>query len=119
MSQFKRSDRLGEQIRRDISLLLETELADLNVGMVTFTRVRLTNDLRYARVYYSFLGDEAGKNRVAEYLQRESKRIRSAVGRQLHVHHIPELTFMFDPSVEEGIRIEQLLNEIKSGRKQD
>ncbi len=119
MRQFKRSDRLAEQMRRDISTLLETELAEIGVGMVTFTRVRLTDDLRHAKVYYSFLGNKEDRERIAGYLESHSGRIRSQVGRQLHVRHIPELAFVFDPSVEESIRIEQLLNEIKSDREKD
>ena len=62
----------------------------------------------------AFLGD-----RIAGYLESHSGRIRSQVGRQMHIRHIPELAFVFDPSVEEGIRIEQLLNEIKSDREKD
>ena len=113
MRQFKRSQRLGEQMLRDISELLRDELADFAPGLVTFTRVRLTDDLRYARVYYSYLGTDEDLSRVEGYLERERKRIRSEVGRQLRVRNIPEVTFKFDPSVEEGIRIGQLLDEIK------
>lgn len=113
MRQFKRSQRLGEQMRRDISSLLEIELSEYAPGLVTFTRVRLTDDLRYAKVFFSYLGEADERTRVQEYLMRERKRIRSEVGKLLHVRHIPELTFVFDPSVEEGIRIEKLLDEIK------
>jgi ribosome-binding factor A len=56
MRQFKRSQRLSEQMLRDISLLLERELSEYARGLVTFTQVRLTDDLRYAKVYYSYLG---------------------------------------------------------------
>jgi ribosome-binding factor A len=119
MRQFKRSDRLAEQMRRDISVLLEEELTDLAYGLVTFTHVRLTDDLRFARVYYSFLGGEREKAKIAMYLEERAKRIRARVGKNLHVRHIPELTFVFDRSVEEGIRIEQLFDEIESSRKKN
>jgi ribosome-binding factor A len=114
MRQFKRSQRLGQQILRDISQLLERELSELTRGMLTFTRVRLSDDLRYARIYYSFLGSPEDRSRVEEYLARHNGRIRSQIGQKLRVRNIPELTFKFDPSIEEGIRIEQLLNEIKN-----
>lgn len=116
MRQFKRTDRLNQQILRDISQLLESELADLGPGMTTFTAVRLSRDLRYAKVYYSFLGDVESREKVGAYLERERKRIRSQIGKNLNMRHIPELTFSFDDSVERGIKIEQLLNEIKSDR---
>jgi ribosome-binding factor A len=101
------------QMQRDISKLLEQELAERVPGMVTFTHVRLSDDLRNARVYFSYLGAEDDRARVEEFLLRERKRIRSQVGRNLRVRHIPELDFKFDPSVEHGLRIEQLLEEIK------
>jgi len=119
MRQFKRSQRLGQQMHRDISQVMERELSELTRGMLTFTRVKLSDDLRYATVYYSFLGSDEDRTRVEEYLVRHNGRIRSQVGKSLRVRHIPELTFKFDPSVEAGIRIEQLLNEIKSESDQD
>jgi len=113
MRQFKRSQRLGMQIQRDISGLLERELAERVPGLVTFTHVKLSDDLRNARVYYSYLGDPEDRARVDKYLTSERRRIRSQVGQNLHVRHVPEINFKFDPSVEEGMRIEQLLDEIK------
>lgn len=117
MKQYKRSDRLAEQILRDISVMMAQDLNDHVPGMVTFTHVRLSEDLRYATVFYSYLGNPADRETADAYLLRESKRIRTMVGRNLRVHSIPELRFKFDPSIEEGIRIEQLLNEIKNERK--
>lgn len=101
---------------RDISQSMEQELSEQFPGMVTFTRVKLTDDLRYAKVYYSYLGDEARRPELEEYLLRERGRIRSLIGKNLRVRNIPELDFRYDPSIEEGIRIEQLLNEIKDER---
>ncbi len=116
MRQFKRSDRLSEQILRDVSVLLEQELAELGAGLVTFTKVKLSDDLRYVTVYYSSLGDNGKRQKVAQYLESENRRIRQEVGRQLSMRHIPEFAFKFDPSIENSVRIEQLLNEIKSKR---
>lgn len=116
MKHFKRSDRLSEQILRDISVLLEQDLAELGAGLVTFTKVKLSDDLRYATVYYSSLGDDGKRERVKQYLDAESRRVRMEIGRQLSIRHIPEFAFKFDPSIEQSVRIEQLLNEIKSQR---
>ena len=103
---------------RDISQLLDAELKDNLSGLVTFTAVRLTDDLRTAKVYYSYLGDEKMRDKVAAYLDSVKKRVRGEVGRHMKVRHIPELVFAFDPSIERGIRIEQLLNEINKEPKQ-
>lgn len=117
MKQYKRSDRLAEQILRDVSELTARDIRENVPGMVTFTHVRLSDDLKYATVFYSYLGDQEGRAIVDDYLLREAKHIRMLVGRNLRVRSIPEFRFKFDPSIEEGIRIEQLLNEIKNERK--
>jgi ribosome-binding factor A len=117
MRQFKRADRLAEQILRDLSNLMENELVGLGAGMATFTHVKLSDDLRHAKVYYSVLGKENDRQVIADYLEREKKHIRHILGGNLRLRHIPEFTFKYDPSIEEGIRIEQLLNEIKSNPK--
>ncbi|MBD3401622.1 30S ribosome-binding factor RbfA [candidate division GN15 bacterium] len=119
MRQYKRADRLSGQILRDISELFHTDMPVPGNGMLTFTRVTLTDDLRYAKVYYSYLGSEEDRALVARYLEQEKNHVRSRIGRNLRVRHIPELTFVFDKSIEDSIRIEQLLNEIKRERKDD
>lgn len=114
MKQFKRSVRLSEQILRDISVFFQSQLNDKAPAMVTFTYVKLTEDLRYATIYYSCLGDDEKTTAVSHFLSREKKSIRQAVGKNLNTRFIPEFTFKYDPSIAEGIRIEKLLNEIKN-----
>lgn len=118
MKQYSRADRLSEQIKRDVSIVMESEYASRIGGLVTFTHVKLSSDLRYATVFYSVLGDAEARRRVEELLQRENRRIRHMVGTNLHIKHIPEFRFKFDDSIEHGIRIEQLLNEIKDSDKE-
>ncbi|MCH7690548.1 MAG: 30S ribosome-binding factor RbfA [candidate division Zixibacteria bacterium] len=113
MRQFKRSTRLGEQILRDLPVAIGDIVSDRFKGMITFTKVRLTDDLRYATVYYSFLGKSEEKEKLEVYFQRECRRFRKLVGSPLRIKHIPEFSFKFDTSVEAGLRIEQLLNEVK------
>ena len=114
MDKNRRPSRIGEQILRDISTGMERTLAERVPGMVTFTRVRMSKDLRYATVYYSVLGSDDDRHRVAEYFDRQTGHIRRQIGAGLRLRHIPEFRFKYDPSIEEGIRIEKLLNEIKS-----
>lgn len=114
MRQFKRTDRLSEQLLRDISEVTQSELRDDIPAMVTFTHVRLSSDLRYATVYYSVLGDEETRQAVTDALGRHGRKIRGLVGKRLHVRRIPEFHFKFDPSVEEGIKIEKLLNQVRT-----
>jgi ribosome-binding factor A len=114
MKQYKRSTRLAEQLRRDLSDTWEHDYAEITPGMLSFTRVRLTDDLRYATVYYSHLGTAEQREQAQELLDREAGAVRKKVGKGMRVRRIPEFNFKFDPSIEEGIRIEQLLNQIKT-----
>jgi ribosome-binding factor A len=115
MKQYKRSTRLAEQLRRDLSQTWEHDYAEITPGMLSFTQVRLTDDLRYATVYYSHLGTDEQRGKAEQLLEREAGALRRKVGKGMRVRRIPEFTFKFDPSIEEGIRIEQLLNQIKAG----
>ena len=86
--------------------------------MVSFTRVKLSDDLRNATVYYSYLGDNGVKELLPDYFENEKGRIRSLIGHGLSMRHIPELLFKFDPSIEEGIKLEKLFQQIKNDRDQ-
>lgn len=117
MKQFNRADRISQQMLRDISIFVNEELSDHTPALITFTQVRISKDLRYATVYYSVLDRKPGDFTATAFLDRNKKRIRKHVGGGLNMRHIPEIAFKFDPSVEEGLKIEQLLNEIKADSK--
>jgi ribosome-binding factor A len=112
MGQGFRPDRLGDQIRSEISELLSREVHDPGVGFVTVTRVRVTADLQIAQVYYTTLAaDEARKN-TARALKRVTPFLRRHLAARLRLRRVPEIEFRFDQSVEQHARIEQLLQEI-------
>ena len=114
MREFKRADRLNEQIRRLVAEELDEKLAEFSGGLLTFTSVELSKDLRYAKIFYSFLGSDENRTAVEGFLAREKGRTRSRIGKHLHIRHIPELMFQFDPSVERGMNIEKLFNSINN-----
>jgi ribosome-binding factor A len=118
MKQYQRSERLQGQILRDVATLLDHRMGEIAGGLVTFTRAKVSNDLRYVTVYYSFLGSEENKGRVESFLERERGWIRSQVSHGLQLRHAPEFSFKFDPSIEEGIRMEKLFEQIKNERNQ-
>jgi ribosome-binding factor A len=97
---------------RDVQTLLEHEFASNLNAMVTFTDVKVSEDLRYATIYYSVLGGDEAKKEVSEYLGKARPRIRSQMGRLLSIRHTPEIKFKFDPTIEKGIRIQKLLDDI-------
>ena len=118
MRQFKRSQRVKSQILRDVRSLLDQECIANLKALVTFTDVEITDDLKYASIYYSVLGEEKEKLETARYLGKIKKRVQGQIGRLLSIKQTPEIEFKFDPSIERGMRIEQLLKDIaKNDRK--
>jgi len=112
LRQFKRVDRVRSQMLRDVRMLLEQECASNLDAMVTFTDVELSGDLRYATIFYSVLGEEKSKQKAFSYLNKISKRVQARLGNLLRIKNTPEIKFKFDPSIENGMKIEKLLNEI-------
>jgi ribosome-binding factor A len=107
---FQRSDRVAEQVRRDLADLIRTELKDPRVGMISLTAVELTPDYAHAKIFFTTLNAEhlpdieKGLKRAAGFLRRE-------LGRRIHIHTLPELHFIYDASVERGASLSQLIDE--------
>ncbi|MBI4408895.1 MAG: 30S ribosome-binding factor RbfA [Gemmatimonadetes bacterium] len=112
----KRLARLNEQFRREITELLRQEVRDPRVGTVTVTEVDVTPDLAYARVYISTLGDAAEKEQTLEGLRAAAPYLRGELGRRLRIRRVPELHFEIDRALEQALRIERLLRELRSDR---
>ena len=107
-----RVSRVGEQIKKELSQILQMELKDPRVGFVTVTGVEVTNDLSQARVYISVMGDDTQKEETLRALDKAQGFLRSELGRRIRLRQLPELLFKFDTAIEYGSRIEQLLQEI-------
>jgi len=112
MHPYKRSDRLGELILAEISDLVTRDIKDPRIGFVTFTRVEMSDDLRYAKVLVSSLGSEQEKARTVQGLSSATGYIRRHLGRALHLRYTPEITFLIDESLEHGAKIAQLLRQL-------
>jgi ribosome-binding factor A len=112
MARFKRTDRLNEQLRQEISLLVRDEVRDPRVGMVTITAVETSPELDHAKVYITTLGDDQEKQAALTGLQSASPFIRSQLSRRLHIRRVPELHFQVDRVLEEAGRIEALLRQV-------
>ncbi|WP_152392512.1 30S ribosome-binding factor RbfA [Paenibacillus guangzhouensis] len=110
-----RVGRVGEQLKKELSQLIQSELKDPRIGFVTVTGVEVTNDLSQARVFLSVLGDEEQKNNTLKALAKANGFLRSELGKRIRLRHTPELLFKFDSSIEYGSRIEKILGEIQDG----
>jgi ribosome-binding factor A len=115
MHPYKRSERLGELILAEISDLIARDIKDPRIGFVTLTRVEVSDDLRFAKVFASILGTEQEKVRTLQGLSSATGYIRRHLGRTLHLRYTPELTFLLDASLEHGAKIAQLLRQLHTG----
>jgi len=107
---FQRSDRVAEQIRRDLADLIRSELKDPRVGMISLTDVQLTPDYAHAKVFFTTLKLEHLEE-VQIGLKRASGFLRRELGRRIHIHTLPELHFVYDNSLEHGANMSQLINQ--------
>jgi ribosome-binding factor A len=110
---FKRSEKVGDQIREEISQILLKGLKDPRIGFVTITKVAVSDDLRMAKIYYSVFGDEGEKEESYKGLESATGYIKRELGRRMRLKYMPEITFLFDDSLEYGEHIEELLRSTK------
>ncbi len=109
----RRTDRLGELFREEISALLTKGLKDPRVGFVTISRVEVTEDLSYAKVLVSVMGDDKEKTSSLIALRNSAGFIRSHLGKAVKIRKMPELQFALDASLEHAMTIQRILHELK------
>jgi ribosome-binding factor A len=103
--------RVNEAVREVVSARIAGGLRDPRIGFVTVTSVDTTPDLRQARVYVSVLGDDEERAATLAGLESAHGVLQQSVARELRMKHTPTLQFVFDESIERGMRISELLNE--------
>lgn len=109
--QYKRAQRVGHLIHEEISELLLREVKDPRLRFITITEVRVSDDLRHARVYFSVHGDDKG--RALEGLKSAAGFLRGELGRRLRLRYAPELSFFIDESLDHGLHISQILRQLQ------
>jgi ribosome-binding factor A len=107
-----RMRRVDEAMREVLSDTIATEMQDPRVGFVTVTGVRTSPDLRHARVYVSVLGDDEAREASLEGLRSAHGFLQGRVAQALRLKHTPTLAFHYDESVDRGMRISELLDEV-------
>ena len=109
-----RLGRIDEEYRKEISNIISYKLKNPNVtGMISVTKVNVTNDLKFAKVYVSILNSKNVKETLAG-LRKSSGFLRSELAKRINLRNTPELVFELDESLEYGARIDSILNEIKN-----
>lgn len=112
----QRVQRVAEAIKEEVSELLHSELKDPRIGFASVVKVDVSRDLRHARVYVSVLGDDARQKESLKGLTSALGFVRSEVARRLQLRFAPELEFRLDDSIEHGVRIAKLLNDVREGQ---
>jgi ribosome-binding factor A len=113
-----RAGRMGEQIQRELTEILRRDVKDSRIGNLTITGVKVTGDLRTARVYYLPFAQEGPNPAVQRGLESAAGYLRNALSRALMIRHTPTLSFELDTSIERGVRLAQLIdaaNKTKDG----
>jgi ribosome-binding factor A len=114
----ERMRRVNEALKEVLSESIG-ELKDPRIGFVTVTGVQASPDLRHATVYVSVLGSERKRDATLAGLQSSHGFLQGKVNRELHLKRTPQLTFEYDPTVERGVRLSKLIDELAPGHPGD
>jgi ribosome-binding factor A len=116
---FRRAARVGTLLREELSGIIRDELRDPRVGFVSITSVEVTDDLRHARAFVTVLGEEDERRASVDALNRAGQFIRTILGRRVRLRRVPEIEFRYDSSIDRGMRISRLLDELRNEEGKD
>lgn len=113
---FSRSDRVGQQIQRELPEILRFELKDPRIGLLTITDVEVTRDYSHAKVFFTVLGSDEQKAQTLETLEHAAGFLRNELGKRIKLRTMPLLHFHYDHSVENGMHLSSLIDQAVSTR---
>jgi ribosome-binding factor A len=112
-----RIDRVREQIQHEVSRIIQNELKDPRIGMVTVTNAEVSSDFRYAKIYYTVYGDEQKRRETQEGLESATPFIRTQIGQRVRLRYTPEISFAFDLGMDKAMHVFDLLAQIETENK--
>ncbi|HAO20353.1 MAG TPA: 30S ribosome-binding factor RbfA [Desulfobacteraceae bacterium] len=115
MKAFSRSDRVSSLILKHLSLILKKHISDPRLEMATLTGVKVSADLKHARIYFCITGGENKIKQAQEGFESAIGFIRRAIAPELGLRYMPKLTFIYDESFDYGARIERVLSSLNIG----
>ena len=101
-------------LREEISMIIQQEIKDPGLGFITVIDVKMTEDLKYAKVYYSVYGSDEEKERSAQALKRATSYIKHLLGDKVRMKFMPEITFVYDTEQEKAARIDEILKKVSN-----
>ena len=117
MRPYSRSDRVGGLIQQEMAVLLRKEISDPCIVRATITAVKVSADLRNAKVYFTVPGIEGAAQAALAGFKRAHGFIKRELAQRLGLRYMPELQFHYDDSIERGARIDQLIKMVKEDDK--
>lgn len=108
---FKRTDRVGAQLQRELSSLIHDEVDAPGLGMVTVQEVRVVRDFSQAKVFFTVMSNELSRPECAKRLNQAAGHLRWLLGQSLKLHTVPKLLFVYDESVEKGEHLTSLIEQ--------
>ena|SRR5947209_8483097 len=106
----QRAQRVGDQIQRELAPLLREGVKDPRVGPITVTSVEVTADLSHAKIFFSHLAGSERRDEAVTALQHTAGYLRRELSRRLQLYSVPQLHFVYDDSIESGMRLSQLID---------
>ena len=119
MLEGKRSERVADLIRQEVSEMLIRSIKDPRIGFVTITRVTVSDDIRLAKVYFSVIGSLEDREKSKIGLDSARGYIRKELGRRMSLRYTPDIIFHFDPSIEYAVHIGEVIQHLQPGGKED
>ena len=105
--EFSRSHRVAEQMQRELAQLLQFEVKDPRVGMVTITQVEVTGDMAHAKVFYSAA---SASDAIQQGLEKSAGFLRTQIAKRMLLRTVPQLHFVYDASIDNGMKMAQLID---------
>ncbi|MDD3906332.1 MAG: 30S ribosome-binding factor RbfA [Candidatus Omnitrophica bacterium] len=112
----QRPERVQEALRQEISKIVQGEMKDPRIGFITITKVDLTKDLRYAKVYFSVFGEDKDKKLALKGLNSAKGYVKGLIADRINLRFMPEIVFMVDESIEHTKHIYGILDKIRKER---
>lgn len=112
--EFKRADRVAQELQKEIAVILQREIKDPRIGMVTVSEVEVSRDLAYAKVFVTFLFDNNQENihQAMQGLEKAAPYVRSLVGKAMRLRIVPEIRFIYDNTLVEAMRMSNLVSDV-------
>jgi len=113
---LKRPKRVAQLIQKEINAILQKQIKNAQLGFVTITEVKVTDDLQQAKVYFTVYGSEQEKISTEKLLKKMTSFVRYHVGQRISLRYTPEIVFQYDETIERAARINELINKIQEER---